>query len=123
MNKKVKKWLLGITAGLLYIALCCVKLTGGLVHVLLGAVFLIVMVVHMVGNKKRMKYVPKPIKIVDWVMLIAMITVVISGVVLHPMKEIMLVLILHKLSSVVLAITCVIHVVQHRKKKGARHVS
>ncbi|MBO5158611.1 MAG: hypothetical protein J6B94_03335 [Lachnospiraceae bacterium] len=56
------------------------------------------------------------IKIVNWIMMAALIIVVVSGTLLHGMGASMWMGITHGLSGYVLLICAIIHFIQHRRK-------
>lgn len=113
MSKR-KNMLLGLASVLLITALFCVKLTGGLLHMLLGIVLVILMLVHTFKKRERKKYVRGSFNMVDNVLLAAMAVMVISGILMHPLSGLLLVKILHKLSSLVFSMGCIVHVMQHK---------
>ena len=64
------------------------------------------------GNNKKRKR-----QIVNMVMTISLIVVMASGILLHPLRGVVLIKILHTLSSLTLTASIVVHVLQHRVKK------
>lgn len=122
MSKSKARVLLGVTI-VLVIVLFCVRLTGEVVHALLGVAFTGIMIYHVVKRGKKLSFVPKRYQVVDYVLLITLGVICVSGVLLHPLKDIMLIKILHKLASVVFCIATIGHVVQHKKKGKKKNVS
>ena len=54
--------------------------------------------------------------IINWMMLVSLIAVVISGILLHPMPGMWLGIV-HGVSGMILTISIIIHCFQHRGKK------
>lgn len=115
MSKSKVRISLGVTIVLL-VALFCERLTGEIAHALLGVAFSGIMIYHVVDRRKKLPYVPKCYLVVDYVLIISLAFIFVTGVLLHPLKSIMLIKILHKLASVVFCIATIWHVVQHKKK-------
>lgn len=65
-------------------------------------------------NKKR---------ITNVILVVVLVAVFISGVLLCMMKDSIGMMAVHKLSSVIFVIGCIVHMLQHRKRKEIRHVS
>ena len=122
MSKCKVKPLMGVTIALLLL-LFCVKVTGEVIHALLGLAFTGIMIYYMSKQGKKLPYVPKKYRIVDIVLIISLGIICISGVLLHPLNGVLLIKIVHKLASVVLCIALIWHVIQHKKKGNKRNVS
>lgn len=122
MNKSKVKPLIGVTIVLLLL-LFCVKVTGEVIHVLVGLAFTGIMIDHMIKQGKKLRYVPRKYRIVDMVLIISLVLICLSGIILHPLKDVLLIKIIHKLSSATLCIALICHVVQHKKKGNKRNVS
>ncbi len=118
MNKKRNKLFVSILL-ILCLLLLCKRLTGELCHVILGMILLSMAVVHVCRHIGKLKYREGSVRITDWVMMIALIVVFVSGIMLHPLKGILIILIIHKMSSVVFVLGMIIHMVQHRQKKNS----
>ena len=116
MNVKKEK-LFGIITLVLCLLLFLERLTGGICHAILGILFIILLVVHICRQIGKLKYKKMSIRLVDWILLIAMIAVFLSGMLLHPLQEMIAIKILHKISSVVLMIGIILHVLLHGKKR------
>ena len=69
---------------------------------------------HVCRHIGKLKYKKGSVRITDLVMLIALAFVFLSGMLLHPLQGTSVVLILHKMSSVIFVIGMIVHVVQHR---------
>lgn len=56
------------------------------------------------------------IKMTHIIIVIALICAFLTGVLMHPLEEMMLIKILHKLASALLMLGVVVHVIQHNNK-------
>lgn len=115
MNKKKEMSFVAITT-LLCLALFLQRMTGEIWHVILGVLFIIVIIVHICRQIGRLKHMNSSIRLVDWMLLADLAVVFLSGILLHPLQGVFAIKILHKLSSVLLVIGMIVHVVQHKKK-------
>lgn len=61
--------------------------------------------------------------ITNWILVLTLIIVFISGVLLGIMKDSMVMMIVHKFSAVIFVIANIIHILQHTKRKGKNYVS
>lgn len=62
-------------------------------------------------------------KVTNWILLLTLIIVFISGILIRPMGDAMVMLAVHKLSAVIFVICNIVHILQHRKRKGNSYVS
>lgn len=125
---------------LLCVLLFGVKFTGGIWHAVIGVMLVISSVSHICLRMAKMKYRTAKVKIADEVLLAALAVLFVTGMLMHPMQEVLLVKILHKLSGVVFSLGLITHIVQHKKmgkkagntearkrqeknREGAAHVS
>lgn len=115
MKKTSEKILMAATL-VLCILLFAERLTGEVLHAVCGLLLAIIVIRHMYVEFRKMKYRKTAIQIVDWVLLAAIIILILSGILLHPMHEVLILKILHKLAAVVFVIGLIAHVVQHVKK-------
>lgn len=106
----------GITI-LFCLLLFCKRLTGEVCHAVLGLLLLSITVVHVYRHIRKLKYKKSSVQMVDRMLFIALAVVLVSGILLHPLQGAFIILILHKLSSVVLVLGIITHVLQHRKEK------
>lgn len=116
MDKKRKTAVLKIVVFSLIVLCFFVKVTGEVVHVLLGLFLAAVSVLHIWKNRKRMKKVPFSMKLVDRILNGALAVMILSGILLHAV-DIVAFSILHKLSGAVFCIGCILHIIQHKKKR------
>lgn len=63
---------------------------------------------------KTMKYRVRSLQLVDALLLGTLAVLMITGILLHPLHGVLIVLILHKLSAVLFVLGLITHVVQHR---------
>lgn len=114
--KKTNGKLLMLASIILCILLFLQPLTGDILHAIFGVLLLILILVHIGRNRKKIKYKKKSVQVVDWMIIIALIILIVSGVLLHPMRGLLALKIAHRLSAVIFLITLIIHGVQNRKK-------
>lgn len=62
-------------------------------------------------------------QITNVILVVALVLVFASGVLLCIMKDSMAMMAVHKLSAVIFVIGCIVHMLQHRKRKEISHVS
>lgn len=114
MNKK--NMFMAITL-VLCVLLFLQPLTGEIFHAVLGVFFLIVVGGHVCMKFGKMKYKKRSIQVVDWVIMIALVVLAVSGILIHPLGGMLAVKILHKLSAVIFVLGMIVHMIQYRKMK------
>lgn len=57
------------------------------------------------------------VQLVNGILLISLAVVFVSGVLLHPFSGVLAIKILHKLSSLLLVVGVMVHILQHRSRK------
>lgn len=112
-NKKSSKLFLGVTL-LLCLLLFFKRLTGEVCHIILGLLLLGVTAMHIRRHIGKLKLKKRSVQIVDVLLLATLLAVFVSGVLLHPLREMLPILILHKISSVCFVAGMIAHVLQHR---------
>ena len=115
MKKKKNIFLFVITLALC-VVLFCVNLTGLAVHMVAGCMLLSVVVKHVCKNMLKLQYMPKRIKVVDWVLLISIIALFVTGVLAHIWHGVIVMKVLHPLCGIVFVIGILIHAMQHKAK-------
>lgn len=65
-------------------------------------------------NKRKKK---RSVQLVNGMLLIILAVVFVSGVLLHPFSGVLAIKILHKLSSLLLVVGVMVHILQHRSRK------
>lgn len=91
------------------------RLTGPIVHIICGVLLAICCVKHMLLRMVRMKGSGLTVRLVDEVLLAALLIVIVSGMLMHPFSNVLWIGILHKLSGVVFFLGMIAHVIQHYK--------
>ncbi|MGN0245174.1 MAG: hypothetical protein ACI4DK_04295 [Lachnospiraceae bacterium] len=89
-------------------------LTGEVCHIILGILLLGMSAMHIGKHIGKLKHKKKSVQIVDVWILIALSVVIVSGVLLHPLQGMLIILMLHKISSVCFVVEMIVHVLQHR---------
>lgn len=113
-NRKNGKLLMGI--GLVFcVLLFAQRLTGELIHSVLGLILAVVVFVHMYRQRAKIKYEKPAARLTDWVIIGTLAVLVITGILLHPLHGMLVIKILHKLAAVCFVIGMVAHIIQHRK--------
>ncbi|MGN0250299.1 MAG: hypothetical protein ACI4EH_02880 [Oliverpabstia sp.] len=112
MGKRKSK-LFMIIASVLCVLLFLQRLTGGILHAVFGMVLLVMMVVHLCSQKEKLKHKRTSIQAVDWLMIATLTVLIITGVLLHPLADVIFLKILHKLASVLLVLGILGHILQH----------
>lgn len=105
----------GITS-LPCVLLLCKRLTGEVCHVILGVLFMCMTAVHVGRHMRKIQYKKPAVQMVDRILLFAVTVVFVTGILIHPLQEVFLIMLLHKISSVVLVLGTIAHVLQHRKE-------
>lgn len=119
MNRRLKRKTAVLLTILIFVLLFCVRVTGKPFHILLGLIFILVLGVHTWKRRKRIGKCPFRFKAADMTAVISMICVLVTGFLLKSMKDVTWVLLLHKSSSLVMAVSTLVHIYQHspRPKK------
>lgn len=97
----------------LCVLLCAIRLTGAKWHVAFGCLLTCMMVRHTCTRMARMKKQKMAIRVVDQVLLVALTTMFVSGMLIHPLQGMLVVKMLHKLSAVVFILAMLGHAAQH----------
>ena len=101
------------------LALCLLlfleRLTGEICHVVLGMCLVIMTLVHVCRQIGKLKYKKTSVQLADWGIFAALAVLLFTGMLLHPLQDMLLIKMLHKLSAVFLTSGIIVHVVQHRK--------
>lgn len=72
----------------------------------------------MIRSKKRKEKLS--VRLVNHMLLVMLLVVFISGILLHPFQGVLIIKMVHKLSSVLLVVGVIVHVMQHRAPKRER---
>lgn len=106
--------------------LLCEKLTGGILHAVLGMLLVVITAVHIGVHWKKFGYRTRKIKLLDGILMGAFAVMTVTGILMHPLGSYLAVKILHKLSAVLFLLCIIGHVIQHKDSpsgKGKRSVS
>lgn len=96
------------------------RLTGQIIHAVLGLLVVIFMAIHMGMQMKKMRYKKMHVRVVDWVLMASLAVLLVTGMLLHPMQGVLVLKIVHKLAAVLFVLGIIGHIIQHRRKT---HVS
>lgn len=107
--------------GILILALCVLlfleRLTGGIVHAVLGVLLIVVVAVHLAKQNAKLKYRSRAIQVIDWALVALLAVLFVSGMLLHPFQGVLALKIVHKLAAVLFVLGILAHILQHRKPK------
>lgn len=115
MNKNTKKTVLCLVTMALCILLFCVRITGEIVHMVLGTLLLLIIIIHIIRNRKKMNYVQPKYRLVNLILIGTMLVLFLFGILSHPFGEFIIFKIVHKLAAVIFLIGCLVHVLLHRQ--------
>lgn len=102
---------------LVLLLLFCVRVTGEHVHVLAGLVLAGGLFAHTAARYQRIPKCPAAWRVVDLVCMAAMAAVIVSGIALLLADSDIWASVVHKLSSVVLVVGILLHLLQHSGKR------
>lgn len=117
MNRKNQQIAFGIITLVLCVLLFLQRLTGGIWHAVLGIALIILMIVHLCRENAKLKYRKAAVRIIDWALIVLLAVLFISGILLHPLQDVLALKIIHKLSAVLFVLGILAHMVQHLKTK------
>lgn len=115
MGKTREKIFMVVTV-ILCVLLFAERLTGEIWHAVIGVLLIVMLVGHMLKQKPKMEYQKSTVRILDQVLLGALIVLFVTGMLLHPLQGALALKILHKLAAVVFVLGIIGHIVQHRTK-------
>lgn len=120
MKVRKEMVLMGVTL-VLCVLLFLERLTGQIPHAIFGLALAVIVGVHAAKLKDTWKYRRASVKAVDILLIAAVILLVLTGILAHPLHDVLAVKIVHKLCAVLFVIGILIHAGQHgklgRKKK------
>lgn len=117
MDRQNKRNIVTLATFFVVILLFCVKATGVHIHMLVGLAFIAALMVHTIRRWRRLLKCPICLQIADIVALTALVAVLVSGFMIPFLRGAMWVLLIHKLTSVILAVSIAVHIWQHMPKK------
>lgn len=116
MKKNSGKFLMA--AGILLCVLLFLQpLTGDVLHAIFGLLLLVLAIVHVHRNMEKLKYRKRSNQVVDWIIMIALFVLVLSGILLHPLQGMLALKMIHKLGAVIFVIGMLVHALQNRKER------
>lgn len=114
---KLRKVLLNSIMLVLCVLLFCVRVTGPLLHLTLGIVLIIIAGIHIHGHFKKVKFMERRVKVLDYALIVILVVMAVSGILLHGNKGNMLFMLGHKLSSLAFCIVTIMHVIWHNRSR------
>lgn len=105
----------------LYILLFAVRVTGPKWHLAFGLMLTCMMVKHTCTRLVSMKRQSPAVRLVNQVLMIALLTMFVTGMLMHPLHGMFVIKLLHKLSAVVFGLAMLGHIKQHRTVKTTEH--
>lgn len=120
MDKRNKK-LFWVVTLVLCVLLFLERMTGEMIHAVLGVILIVICAIHMNKRFAIRKHRKAAIQAVDWVLAVSLAVLFVTGLLIHPLHGILFIKILHKLSAVLFVLGIIVHLVQHRNvKKGSK---
>lgn len=116
-NEKIFMVIILLFCALLF----CQRMTGGILHAVLGVIVTIMVIVHMCRHKSKLRYKKTSIQVFDWILIAALAVLFLSGMALHPLGEILAFKILHKLAAVLFVVIIIGHIVQHTRERKCKN--
>lgn len=117
MNRKLKRNIATLATFFIMILLFCVRITGVHAHMIVGLLFIVGLGIHTFKRWGRLLKCPTCFRVADIVAAAALLAVLISGFLIPFFKGAIVVLMIHKLASVVLAASIAVHIWQHMPKR------
>ena len=117
MDRRLKRKLATLATYFILVLLFCVRATGVHFHMVAGLIFIAVLAIHTITRRRRILKCPIRWRIADIVCIVALVVVLVSGFLLPFLKGAMIVFMIHKLASVILALGILVHICQHVPKK------
>lgn len=122
MKKTSEKILFGVTL-VLCVLLFAERLTGEIWHAVFGVLLIILIVGHTCKEFPKMKYRKTGIRVLDIVLIAALLVLFVTGMLMHPLQGVLILKILHKFAAVLFVLGIIGHMIQHLSKKGDKNVS
>jgi heme A synthase len=115
--KKTNEIVMMIATALLCCVLLAERLTGELWHVIFGVIFIILMGKHLCMQMLKKNRQEKAVRIVEDILLGALLTLLATGVLMYPLQGALVIKILHKLAALVFVVAVAAHILQHKKRQ------
>lgn len=117
MDRRLKRKLATLATYFILVLLFCVRATGVHFHMVAGLIFIAVLAIHTITRRRRILKCPIRWQVADIVCIVALVVVLVSGFLIPFLKGTMIVFLIHKLASVILALGILVHIWQHVPKK------
>lgn len=103
---------------ILCVLLFAVNWTGPIVHGICGILLTVISVSHLWRRRRGLYHARTGLRVVDWLLTIALVVMFVSGLLLHPIGDSPGMLIAHKLSGVLFVVFVIAHGGQHMRKRS-----
>lgn len=87
--------------------------TGQIFHAVLGLILTVIVGIHTRRHIVQMKYRTKAIHLIDQGLILVLVILLLTGILAHPMHDLLAIKILHKLCAVILVLGIITHILQH----------
>lgn len=121
--KKTKENLFVAATLLLCVLLFLEHFTGEIWHVVFGVLLVVLMAGHLCRQMVKLRYQKRSVRVADEVLLGALVVLLVTGMLLHPLQGMLGIKLVHKLAAIVFVLGTIGHIVQHRKNGGTKNVS
>lgn len=122
MKKTREKLFMAVTL-ILCVLLFLEHFTGEIWHAVFGVLLIVLMVGHLCRQMVKLRYQKTAVRVVDEVLLGALVVLFVTGMLLHPLQGMLAIKLVHKLAAIVFVLGIIGHIVQHCKNGGHRNVS
>lgn len=114
LQTKNTKLILGMTTAVLCVLLFLQRLTGGVWHAAFGILIIAVAVVHLYRQRGKCKHRAFAIQLIDGTLIALLGILFVSGMLLHPFQDLLVLKIVHKLAAVLFVFGVIAHLIQHK---------
>ena len=121
--KKTRENLFVAATLLLCVLLFLGHFTGEIWHVVFGVLLVVLMAGHLCRQMVKLRYQKRSVRVADEVLLGALVVLLVTGMLLHPLQGMLGIKLVHKLAAIVFVLGTIGHIVQHRKNGGTKNVS
>ena len=121
--KKTRENLFVAATLLLCVLLFLEHFTGEIWHVVFGVLLVVLMAGHLCRQMVKLRYQKRSVRVADEVLLGALVLLLVTGMLLHPLQGMLGIKLVHKLAAIVFVLGTIGHIVQHRKNGGTKNVS
>ena len=121
--KKTRENLFVAATLLLCVLLFLEHFTGEIWQVVFGVLLVVLMAGHLCRQMVKLRYQKRSVRVADEVLLGALVVLLVTGMLLHPLQGMLGIKLVHKLAAIVFVLGTIGHIVQHRKNGGTKNVS